>query len=136
VRRSAEWLRQAAALGAAIAPDTRVKAFVAVLEATAWVVEYLPEIRSYLDAPRSLQELQDAVTDQRLGYQVHHRRAAIRFEACGQQRPAFWGPARKPGKSRPDSEMEARGDQRVVFKREPEVQWSDTSRLFTREELG
>ena len=32
VRRSAEWLRQAAALGAAFSPDARVKAFFAVFE--------------------------------------------------------------------------------------------------------
>ena len=45
VRRSAEWLCQAAALGATFAPESRVKAFFIALEATAWVVEYLPEIR-------------------------------------------------------------------------------------------
>lgn len=72
VRRSAEWLREAAALGAAFAPGPRVKAFFIALEATARVVEYLPEIRSYLDAPRSLGELQDAAADRRLGYQIHH----------------------------------------------------------------
>ena len=72
VRRSAEWLRQAAALGAVFAPEPRVRLFFAGLEATAWVVEYLPEIRSYLDAPRSLEELQNAVDDPEPGYQLHH----------------------------------------------------------------
>jgi hypothetical protein len=63
---------QAAALGAVFAPEPRVRLFFAALEATAWVVEYLPEIRSYLDAPRSLEELQNAVGDSGLGYQTHH----------------------------------------------------------------
>lgn len=67
VRRSAEWLRQAAAFGVAFAPDARVKAVVAALEATAWVAEYLPEILSYL-GPKSLKELQDAASDPQVGY--------------------------------------------------------------------
>jgi hypothetical protein len=73
VRRSAEWLRQAAALGVAFAPDARVKAVLAAIETTAWIAEYLPEIRSYyLDGPKSPQELQNAVDDPQPGYQVHH----------------------------------------------------------------
>jgi len=43
------------------------------IEATAWIVEYLPEIRSYyLDGAKSLAELQDAVDDPQPGYQTHH----------------------------------------------------------------
>jgi hypothetical protein len=72
VRRTAEWLRQAAALGAAFASDTRVRAVLSAIEATAWIVEYWPEIQSYLDAPKSLEELQDAVDEPRSGYQIHH----------------------------------------------------------------
>jgi hypothetical protein len=72
VRRAAEWLRQAAALGAGFAEDPRAQAFLAALEAAAWIVEYLPEIRSYLDAPKSIEELQDAVANPQLGYQIHH----------------------------------------------------------------
>jgi hypothetical protein len=72
VRRTAEWLRQAAALGATFAPEPRVKAFFFALEATAWVVEYLPQIRSYLDAPKSLEELRSGVDDSQVGYQIHH----------------------------------------------------------------
>lgn len=72
LRQSAEWLRHAAAVGAAIIPDSRVRAFLRLLEATAWVVEYLPEIRSYLDEPKSLDELQDTVNYPRAGYQNHH----------------------------------------------------------------
>jgi hypothetical protein len=73
VRRSAEWLRQAAALGAAFAPDIRAKAFFAALEGTAWVAaEYIPEILAYLDAAKSLEELQNAVDDPQPGYETHH----------------------------------------------------------------
>lgn len=73
VRRTAEWLRRAAALGALAAPEPRVKAILLTIEGTAWLVEYLPEIRSYyLDGPKSLQELQDAVDDPQPGYEIHH----------------------------------------------------------------
>ncbi len=73
VRRTAEWLRGAAALGAAFAPEPRVRAVLLAIEGTAWLVEYLPEIRSYyLDGPKSLQELQDAVDDPQPGYENHH----------------------------------------------------------------
>ncbi|MGD9614245.1 MAG: hypothetical protein AB7H90_11370 [Alphaproteobacteria bacterium] len=68
VRRTAEWLRQAAALGAQRAPDTRVRTVLRVLEGTARIVEYLPEIWSYLDRPKTLSELQDAVRDRGAGY--------------------------------------------------------------------
>jgi hypothetical protein len=73
VRRTAAWLRQAAALGVAYAPERRVKYVLLAIEATAWIVEYLPEIRSYyLDGPKSLAELQDAVDDPQPGYEIHH----------------------------------------------------------------
>ncbi len=55
------------------APEPRVKAVLLAIEGTAWLVEYLPEIRSYyFDSPKSLQELQDAVDDPQPGYQIHH----------------------------------------------------------------
>lgn len=73
VRRTAEWLRRAAMLGALAAPEPRVKAILLAIEGTAWLVEYLPEIRSYyLDGPKSLQELQAAVADPQPGYENHH----------------------------------------------------------------
>jgi hypothetical protein len=71
VRRAAEWMRQAAALDAAFAPDARVKAVLSAIEPTAWIVEYWPQIQSYLDSPKSLEELQDAVANPQLGYQIH-----------------------------------------------------------------
>lgn len=73
VRRTAQWLRQAAALGALAAPEPRVKAILLAIEGTAWLVEYLPEISSYyLDGAKSLSELQAAVDDPQPGYQIHH----------------------------------------------------------------
>jgi hypothetical protein len=73
VRQTARWLRQASAIGALYAPEPRVKAVLLAIEGTAWLVEYLPEIRSYyLDGPKTLQELQDAVDDPQPGYEDHH----------------------------------------------------------------
>lgn len=73
VRRTAEWLRRAAALGALAAPEPRVKAILLAIEGTAWLVEYPPEIRSYyLDRPKNLSELQAAVDDPQSGYEIHH----------------------------------------------------------------
>lgn len=70
VRRAAEWLRAAAAIGAAFDPEAR--AVWAMLEAAAWVAGHLPEIRSYLDARKTLEELQNAVDDRQPGYEIHH----------------------------------------------------------------
>lgn len=54
-------------------PEPRVKAVLLAIEGTAWLAEYLPEIRSYyLDGPKSLSELQAAVDDPQPGYQIHH----------------------------------------------------------------
>ena len=72
VRRSAEWLRWAATAGAVLAWDPRARLFFATLEGTAWILEYLPEIRSYLDAPKSLAELQNSVDQPQPGYENHH----------------------------------------------------------------
>ncbi len=71
-RRSAEWLHWVATIGASRVRDSRGRLFFATLEATAWILEYLPEIRSYLDEPKSLAELQNAVNDPQSGYQIHH----------------------------------------------------------------
>jgi hypothetical protein len=68
VRRAAEWLRQAAALGTRRVPDARIRAVLRALEGTGWVVEYLPEIWSYLDQSKTLPELQDGVRDGSAGY--------------------------------------------------------------------
>jgi len=46
--------------------------FILVLEATDWVTHFLPGIYSYLDAPKSLEELQAAAQNTRPGYNVLH----------------------------------------------------------------
>src|ERR1700693_4145550 len=51
------------------------------LEATAWVVEYLPEIRSYLDAPKSLEELQSE-SRLRLEALLDHEDRFVRYYAA------------------------------------------------------
>ena len=43
-----------------------------VVEAGLWLHEYAPLIQSYLDEPKSLEELQRAVSDPQKGYDTHH----------------------------------------------------------------
>jgi hypothetical protein len=65
VRRAAVWLAQAA--------ERQLRVYLLMLEMAVWPVEYLPEIRSYGDAPRSLEELQDAADNSpQRGYHDHH----------------------------------------------------------------
>lgn len=71
-RRAAEWLRTAAAVGAIFAETPQVRAVWLAIEAAAWLAEKLPSILSYLDEPKTLQELQDAVDDPQPGYEIHH----------------------------------------------------------------
>jgi hypothetical protein len=43
-----------------------------VVEGTAWLFELEPSIEAYLDPPRSLEELRQAVSDPKKGYDIHH----------------------------------------------------------------
>jgi hypothetical protein len=70
-RHAAEWLARAMALGFSETSD-RVRNFLEVLHATAWAATYLPLILSHLDPPKSLEELQNAVDEPRVGYEIHH----------------------------------------------------------------
>ena len=73
LRPIATWLGRAAAiLGAAYALDPEVDMALAAIEAATWIAEYLPKILSYLDQPKTLRELQNAVVDPRYGYEIHH----------------------------------------------------------------
>jgi len=72
VRRSAEWLRWAGAVGAVLSWEPRARLFFATLDGIAWILEYQPKILSYLDAPKSLEELENAVDDPQHGYENHH----------------------------------------------------------------
>jgi hypothetical protein len=43
-----------------------------VVEATDWFLEYEPSVRAYLDPPKTLAELQQAVSTSKPGYDIHH----------------------------------------------------------------
>jgi hypothetical protein len=43
-----------------------------VIEATVWLHEHLPNMQSYLDPPKTLRELRDAVREPKKGYDTHH----------------------------------------------------------------
>ena len=70
LRRTAMWLGAAVAIAGPLDPE--VEAAVAALEAVAWLSKYLPDILSYLDPPKTLEELQQAVANPQLGYEIHH----------------------------------------------------------------
>jgi hypothetical protein len=73
IRAIATWLGRAIAiLGPAFVSDPRVRIAIAAIEAASWVLQYWTEIASYLDSPKTLEELQRAVNQEREGYQVHH----------------------------------------------------------------
>jgi hypothetical protein len=42
------------------------------IQGASWIARYLPAIRSYSDPPRTLDELHDAVSHPRPGYEIHH----------------------------------------------------------------
>ena len=44
----------------------------AIIEAGSWALKYSPLVEAYNDAPKSLEELQRAVSTSRLGYDTHH----------------------------------------------------------------
>jgi hypothetical protein len=70
VKEVAKWLVKAALREAALGPVAGTA--VNVLDAASWLYEYYPYIRSYLDTPKSLDELQQAVSDPQKGYDIHH----------------------------------------------------------------
>ncbi len=43
-----------------------------MLEVASWVHEALPFIQAYVDPPKTLEELQDAVSTPSRGYDIHH----------------------------------------------------------------
>jgi hypothetical protein len=43
-----------------------------VVEGTSWLFELEPSIEAYLDPPKSLEELRQAVSDPKKGYDIHH----------------------------------------------------------------
>jgi hypothetical protein len=74
LRAVATWLgRTFAILGAAFELDPRVRMVLAAIEAASWLADYLPKITSYLDGPKTLEELQNAaIRPAPPGYEIHH----------------------------------------------------------------
>ena len=72
LKRSAQWLNRALAVASVLAKDPRAQAFIKALQAATWLAKDLPYVWSYLDAPKSLEELQKAVENPGPGYQIHH----------------------------------------------------------------
>lgn len=69
IKEAAIWLAKAALREAA---NPVVGTFLNVLDAALWIQEGYPYIRAYLDQPKSLDELQQAVSAPQKGYDVHH----------------------------------------------------------------
>ena len=49
-----------------------IRVFVDAIRAVHWLVDHYPEIQSYFDAPKSLDELMHAVGQPGEGYEIHH----------------------------------------------------------------
>ena len=74
LRNLATWLSLARAmLGVAYELDPEVALVLAAIEATIWLADYAPKVWSYLDAPQTLADLQNAATRPAPpGYELHH----------------------------------------------------------------
>lgn len=70
VKQIARWLALAARTIGRF--DPRVRAVIAVIEATGWLRARSPQIESYSDPPKSLEELQRAFDHPKPGYHIHH----------------------------------------------------------------
>jgi hypothetical protein len=66
VRDAARFLVRATRIG------SPVGAFLTLLNVIPWTPDYLPYIDAYQDAPKSLEELQDAVSVPKTAYDIHH----------------------------------------------------------------
>lgn len=69
VKSSARWLQSAKDAGA----SSQARSFFGQLLDTSWLRSHMPRIISYLDDPKTEQELQDAVSRPRAGFDIHHR---------------------------------------------------------------
>jgi hypothetical protein len=77
LKEAAKWLRENA--GQAI-------------EGIPWLDEFLADIKSYLDPPRTLEELQQAVSEPKKGYDIHHIAEQSSAEEDGFPRRIIDGP--------------------------------------------
>ena len=67
-----ELVKEAAILAVAGAGDGAVGVVLTALNVASWVHDYGPFIQSYIAPPRTLEELQDAVSTPTRGYDIHH----------------------------------------------------------------
>lgn len=88
-KNSARWLQQAKTSGA----STQARGFIGKLMETDWLRGYLPRITSYLDEPKTLQELEAGVSSPRAGFDVHHRAERTAALADGYSRALVNGRA-------------------------------------------
>ena len=68
IKQAAKWLLKAT-LRDALGP---IGVFINVLEAADWIRRSYPYIQTYLDPPKSLEDLQQAVSTPQKGYDIHH----------------------------------------------------------------
>ncbi len=67
-----ELAKEAAILAVGGAGDGAVGLLLTTMNVASWVHDYGPFIQSYIDPPKSLEELQDAVPTPARGYDIHH----------------------------------------------------------------
>lgn len=89
IKEVAKWLAKAAVREAAGPVGTLLN----IAEAGSWLYEAYPYIRSYLDEPKTLDELQRAARTSEAGYNVHHVVEQTPAEQDGYPRSLIDGPA-------------------------------------------
>jgi hypothetical protein len=68
VKRVVKWIAGALARRA----PAHIRVFVDAIKAVNWLADHYPEIQSYFDAPKSLDELRHSVDQPGEGYEIHH----------------------------------------------------------------
>lgn len=86
VREIARWLSRIPAVGLAI------QAYSGLENNARWLQEYHDVIQTYRDPPRTLEELQNAVSDPKPGYDIHHIVEQTWAERFGFSRSEIDGP--------------------------------------------
>ena len=66
LKAAAKWMAAALRVGRSISP------FVSAYEAMSWLDTDRPFMEAYLDPPKTLEELREAVSEPRSGYHIHH----------------------------------------------------------------
>ena len=88
IKEVAKWLAKAAAREVAGPVGTLLN----IVEAGSWLYEAYPYIRSYLDEPKTLDELHQAVRTRDVGYDIHHIVEQTPAEQDGYPRSLIDGP--------------------------------------------